>query len=206
MSISEFLQRNYRHINARETLAAAESYREHLETGGKMLISLAGAMSTAEIGISLAPLIRSGKVHAISCTAANLEEDLYNLLAHDDYSIVPHYRELSPADGLKLRNDGFNRVTDTCIPETVIRDVEADPAAKSQAEFDRCLANQIGVTDIAEMRFNGFYAAFLGATTSYPVNVLVACQCAGRGVGVGRLAVVDVADAVDNGDGLLAMG
>ena len=125
MSISEFLQRNYRHFNARETLAAAEAYREHLETGGKMLISLAGAMSTAEIGISLAPLIRSGKVHAISCTAANLEEDLYNLLAHDDYSIVPHYRELSPADELKLRNEGFNRVTDTCIPETVIRDVEA---------------------------------------------------------------------------------
>jgi len=78
MTISEFLERNYRHFNARETLAAAQAYRAHLDADGKMLISLAGAMSTAEIGISLAPLIRSGKVHAISCTAANLEEDLYN--------------------------------------------------------------------------------------------------------------------------------
>ena len=125
MSISEFLERNYRHFNARETLAAAQAYRDHLETGGKMLISLAGAMSTAEIGISLAPLIRSGKVHAISCTAANLEEDLYNLIAHDGYTVVPHYRELSPVDELQLRDAGFNRVTDTCIPEEVIRRVEA---------------------------------------------------------------------------------
>ena len=94
MSISEFLERNYRHFNARETLAAAQAYREHLDSGGKMLLSLAGAMSTAEIGISLAPLIRSGKVHAISCTAANLEEDLYNLIAHRDYKMVPGYRDL----------------------------------------------------------------------------------------------------------------
>ncbi len=124
MSISEFLERNYRHFNARETLAAAQAYREHLDAGGKMLVSLAGAMSTAEIGISLAPLIRSGKVHAISCTAANLEEDLYNLIAHRDYKMLPNYRDLSPADELELRDSGFNRVTDTCIPEQVIRDVE----------------------------------------------------------------------------------
>lgn len=124
MSISEFLERNYRHFNARETLAAAQAYREHLAAGGKMLVSLAGAMSTAEIGISLAPLIRSGKVHAISCTAANLEEDLYNLIANRDYRMVPDYRDLGPADELALRNEGFNRVTDTCIPEDVIRDVE----------------------------------------------------------------------------------
>ena len=124
MSISEFLERHYRHFNARETLAAAQAYRAHLDADGKMLISLAGAMSTAEIGISLAPLIRSGKVHAISCTAANLEEDLYNLIANRDYRMVPDYRDLGPADELALRNEGFNRVTDTCIPEDVIRDVE----------------------------------------------------------------------------------
>jgi deoxyhypusine synthase len=82
-------------------------------------------MSTAEIGLSLARMIRAGKVHAISCTAANLEEDIFNLVAHDEYRIVPHYRDLSVEDETELRDAGFNRVTDTCIPETVIRHLEA---------------------------------------------------------------------------------
>lgn len=123
-SITEFLEHHFRHFNARETLAAAQSYREHINNDGKMLVAMAGAMSTAEIGLSLAEMIRAGNVHAISCTAANLEEDVFNLVAHDEYRMVPEYRDLSPVDEVKLRDDGFNRVTDTCIPETVMRHLE----------------------------------------------------------------------------------
>ncbi len=122
--ICRFMEQNFKHFNARETVDAAASYREFVESGGKMLVAMAGAMSTAELGISLAEMIRQDKVHAISCTAANLEEDVFNLVAHDEYKLQTNYRDLSPADETKLRNEGFNRVTDTCIPETVIRELE----------------------------------------------------------------------------------
>jgi len=85
--------------------------------GGSMLVTLAGAMSTAELGISLAEMIRQGKVTGISCTGANLEEDIFNLVAHDHYERVPHYRELTAAEEQKLLERHMNRVTDTCIPE-----------------------------------------------------------------------------------------
>lgn len=120
MSISAFMEKHFRHYNARETLAAAKGYRRHIEQGGKMLVSLAGAMSTAELGISLAEMIRNDKVHAISCTAANLEEDLFNLFAHNDYRVIENWRALSAEDEVRLLKDGYNRVTDTCIPETVM--------------------------------------------------------------------------------------
>ena len=125
MSITQFMQRHFKHFNARETLEAAEAYCQHIEAGGKMLVSLAGAMSTAELGISLAEMIRQGKVHAISCTAANMEEDIFNLVAHDQYKMVPQYRDLSPSEETALRDAGMNRVTDTCIPETVMRYLES---------------------------------------------------------------------------------
>jgi deoxyhypusine synthase len=89
-----------------------------------MFLAMAGALSTGEIGISLAEMIRRGKVHAISCTAANLEEDVFNLFAHRDYRMVPEYRDLSPEDERELRDAGLNRVTDTCIPESVMRHTE----------------------------------------------------------------------------------
>ena len=88
-TIREFIHRNYRHFNASALMDAAVAYDEHLRDGGKMLVTLAGAMSTAELGVSLAEMIRKGKVHAISCTGANLEEDLFNLVAHDDYGDSP---------------------------------------------------------------------------------------------------------------------
>jgi deoxyhypusine synthase len=122
--ISDFLETNFLHFNARELVATAKGYRQHLNGGGKMLVTLAGAMSTAELGISLARMIREDKVHAISCTAANLEEDVFNLVAHDEYQMVPDYRDLSPADEQALLDRGFNRVTDTCIPESVMRHLE----------------------------------------------------------------------------------
>lgn len=124
MTITQFMDHHFRHFNARETVDASRAWRRHLDEGGKMLLAMAGAMSTAELGISLAKMIRAGKVHAISCTAANFEEDIFNLVAHDEYRMVPHYRDLSPEAELALRDDGFNRVTDTCIPETVIRHIE----------------------------------------------------------------------------------
>ena len=82
-----------------------------------MMITLAGAMSTAEMGIQLAELIRQDKVQIISCTGANLEEDIFNLVAHDFYERVPHYRDLTAADEQALLARHMNRVTDTCIPE-----------------------------------------------------------------------------------------
>ena len=119
------MEMHFRHFNARETLAAAQAYKAFVSDGGKMLVSLAGAMSTAELGISLAEMIRQDKVHAISCTAANLEEDIFNLFAHDEYQVIENWRALSAEDEARLQQAGLNRVTDTCIPETVMRHTES---------------------------------------------------------------------------------
>jgi deoxyhypusine synthase len=117
MKITEFLKHNYRHFNAAALIDAAEGYKTHLNEGGKMMVTLAGAMSTAELGISLAEMIRQDKVQIISCTGANLEEDVFNLVAHDYYERVPNYRELTPEQEQGLLERHMNRVTDTCIPE-----------------------------------------------------------------------------------------
>jgi len=115
--ISQFIAQHYRHFNAASLVDAAKGYEAHLKAGGKMLVTIAGAMSTAELGISLAEMIRQGKIHAIVCTGANLEEDIFNLVAHDYYERVPEYRDLSAADEEALLARHMNRVTDTCIPE-----------------------------------------------------------------------------------------
>ena len=117
MTIREFLARHFRHFNAATLVDAARAYTDHLDRGGKMLVTLAGAMSTAELGIILAEMIRRDKVHAICCTGANLEEDIFNLVAHDHYVRLPQYRYLKPQEEADLRDRGLNRVTDTCIPE-----------------------------------------------------------------------------------------
>ena len=115
--ITDFVRKHFRHFNAAALVDATDAYRKHLDGGGKMLVTLAGAMSTAELGISFAEMIRQDKVHAISCTGANLEEDIFNLVAHDYYERVPHYRDLTPTDEHALLARHMNRVTDTCIPE-----------------------------------------------------------------------------------------
>ena len=115
--VSAFIDRHFLHFNAAALKDAAEGYRRHIESGGQMLVAMAGAMSTAELGISLAAMIRAGKVHAIFCTGANLEEDVFNLVAHSHYERVPHYRDLTPRDEQALLDRHLNRVTDTCIPE-----------------------------------------------------------------------------------------
>ena len=115
--VSDFLKHHYRHFNAATLVDAAKAYSAHIDRGGKMFVTLAGAMSTAELGLSLAEMIRQGKVHGISCTGANLEEDLFNLVAHTHYERIPNYRDLSPQDEERLLEKHMNRVTDTCIPE-----------------------------------------------------------------------------------------
>ena len=115
--IADFLRHHYRHFNAAALIDAAQGYVDFVDSGNHMLLTMAGAMSTAELGISVAEMIRRGKVHAITCTGANLEEDLFNLVAHDHYVRVPNYRELGPQDEVALLNRHLNRVTDTCIPE-----------------------------------------------------------------------------------------
>jgi len=116
-SISNFLKHHYRHFNAASVIDAAEGWKHHLDGGGHMLVTLAGAMSTAEIGLSLAEMIRQEKVHAISCTGANLEEDVFNLVAHECYERIPNWRGLTAEDEAALLARHMNRVTDTCIPE-----------------------------------------------------------------------------------------
>ena len=115
--ISQFIERHFRHFNAAALVDAARGYTAHLNRGGKMMVCLAGAMSTAELGLSLAEMIRQDKVHLISCTGANLEEDVFNLVAHDFYERVPGYRQLSIQEEEGLLKRHLNRVTDTCIPE-----------------------------------------------------------------------------------------
>jgi deoxyhypusine synthase len=124
-SISRFVHHHYRHFNSAALVDAADAYVRHLNDGGVMFMTLAGAMSTAELGLSLAEMIRQEKVHAICCTGANLEEDIFNLVAHDHYVRVPHYRELTADDEEDLLGRHLNRVTDTCIPEEeAIRRIE----------------------------------------------------------------------------------
>ena len=116
-AVSQFIESHFLHFNAAALVDAAKGYENQLEGGGKMLVSLAGAMSTAELGKTFAEMIRQKKVHIISCTGANLEEDVMNLVAHSHYKRIPNYRDLTPQQEWDLLQQGLNRVTDTCIPE-----------------------------------------------------------------------------------------
>lgn len=116
-SIRDFIEKHYLHFNAAALVDASKAYEAHLDKGGKMMVTLAGAMSTAEMGKLLARMIREDKIHIISCTGANLEEDIMNLVAHSHYERVPHYRHLTAEQESELLSRGLNRVTDTCIPE-----------------------------------------------------------------------------------------
>ena len=116
-AVSRFIEGHYRHFNAAALLDAAKAYRRQMEEGNWMMVTLGGAMSTAELGRSLAVMIRQNKVHVICCTGANLEEDVFNLVAHNYYRRIPEWRDLDPTDEQKLLESHLNRVTDTCIPE-----------------------------------------------------------------------------------------
>lgn len=136
--IRDFIRTHFRHFNAAALRDAAEGWVKHLEAGNKMFLTLAGAMSTAELGLSLAELIRKDKVHAISCTGANLEEDVFNLVAHEHYVRIPDWRALTASDEVKLLEQGLNRVTDTCIPEEqAMRRIEKQILARWKAANEK---------------------------------------------------------------------
>jgi len=144
--VSTFMEFHYRHFNAAAMMDAVHGYEKHLDGGGKMMVTLAGAMSTAELGLSFAEMIRNGKVHAISCTGANLEEDIYNLVAHDHYERIPDWRALSRQDEKKLYDKHLNRVTDTCIPEeAAMRKIWSIMAAEwqeAETKGERCFPHE----------------------------------------------------------------
>jgi len=124
MNIREFMEEHYLHFNAGELSRCSSSLREFLDGGGRLIVTLAGAMSTAEIGRSLAPAIRAQKVHAICCTGANLEEELFSLVSRSKYESISNWRDLTAQDDADLRDRGMNRVTDVAIPEEAFRGLE----------------------------------------------------------------------------------
>ena len=125
MSIREFVDSYFFHFNAGEVKRAAQSLTTHIESGGKIFLTLAGAMSTARLGKTLSPLINAGYIAGISCTGANLEEDLFLLTANTHYVTVENWRDLSAKDDARLLDRRLNRVTDVCIPEEqAIRAIE----------------------------------------------------------------------------------
>ncbi len=117
LPILDFVLTNYKNFNSRATRDALIAYWRHIESGGKMFWSVAGAMSSAQLGITLAPAIRAGLIHGMSVTGANLEESLFRLVAHHGYKDFPDYRYFTKQDDTKILNDRMRRVTDTSIPE-----------------------------------------------------------------------------------------
>ena len=165
--LSQFVEHHYRHFNAASLVDTAEGYKKHVDEGGKMMITLAGAMSTAELGLSLAEMIRRDKVHAIVCTGANLEEDIFNLVAHDYYERVPHYRHLTARDEQALLNRHMNRVTDTCIPEMeAMRRIESVVLERRSRDF-------------VEKRLMLVTMTILGGASSVPSEIAVAAEAGG---------------------------
>ena len=117
LPILEFVLKNYKNFNSRATRDALVAYWRHVERGGKMFWAVAGAMSSAQLGITLAPAIRAGLIHGMSVTGANLEESLFRLVANHSYKDFPEYRYMTKQDDTKILNDRMRRVTDTSIPE-----------------------------------------------------------------------------------------
>ena len=117
LPVLEFIARNYRNFNARATRDATFAYWDHVKAGGRMYWAMAGAMSSAQLGITLAPAIRAGLVHGLSVTGANLEESLFRLVAHDSYKDFPEYRYFTKRDDTRILKQRMRRVTDTSIPE-----------------------------------------------------------------------------------------
>ena len=117
ISVLGLFQRLFHNFNARQMKDATLAFKKHLDAGGKMLVAMGGAMSSAQLGITLAPMIKEGKIHMISCTGANLEESVFRLVAHKSYKDYPDYRYFTKEDDEAILERGERRVTDTTIPE-----------------------------------------------------------------------------------------
>ncbi len=120
MGVKDFMNEHYKHFNAGELARCSNSLDDFLSEGGRLIVTLAGAMSTAEIGRCLGPAIRQQKIHAICCTGANLEEDLFSLVSRSDYENITNWRQQTGNDDASLAKRGMNRVTDVAIPEKTI--------------------------------------------------------------------------------------
>jgi deoxyhypusine synthase len=159
--VGQFMQHHYRHFNSAALMDAAKGYERHLNEGGKMMVTLAGAMSTAELGLSLAEMIRQGKVHAISCTGANLEEDIYNLVAHNHYERIPDWRALTRESEQALYDRHLNRVTDTCIPEEEamrkIWSIMADEWSEAEKKGERFFPHEFFYNALRKKKFEPHY-------------------------------------------------
>lgn len=115
--VSAFALNTLKHTNGGSTMQAALWLKDHLDNGGKLVVTLAGALSSFQIGVTLAELIRQNKVHLVSATAANHEESYYRYVAHSHYAYIPRYTELTPDQEAELRDAGLRRITDTFLPE-----------------------------------------------------------------------------------------
>ena len=159
--ISKFMEQHYRHFNSAAMMDAAKAYKTHLADGNKMFVTLAGAMSTAELGLSLAEMIRQDKIHGISCTGANLEEDIYNLVAHDHYVRIPNYRDLTAEQEHDLLKRNLNRVTDTCIPEEEamrkIWRIMEEEWLEAEAKNERCFPHEFFYRALLKGKFKQHY-------------------------------------------------
>ncbi len=166
-TITELIEDHYHHFNARELKAAAQAYRAHIEAGGKMMVTLAGAMSTAGIGKILAPAIRQGWVHGITCTGANLEEDAYRLIGHDRYEPLPDWRGLRKEDEKALYDRKMNRVTDTAIPDDIMIDLEGQLLYRWQAASNSNRSDLPAAFMLDALRDNDLRPKFQAAEESW---------------------------------------
>ena len=156
-------QKLFHNFNARQMKDATVAFKKHLDDGGTMLVAMGGAMSSAQMGITLAPMIREGKIHAISCTGANLEESVFRLVAHDSYKDYPDYRYFTKEDDEKILERGERRVTDTSIPEEeafrvvepIILKLWKDAEAKSERYFPHEYFYQILLSDELKGKYEG---------------------------------------------------
>ncbi len=136
-AVSDFINFSMLHFNAGMLKEAGAAWADLIDAGGQMFLAMAGALSTAEIGRVLAEMIRQKKVSAISCTGASIEEDVFQLVAHDAYEHFPDYQNLEPKDDAKLAARHINRVTDTGIPETQAMTVIEDKMLELWQQADR---------------------------------------------------------------------
>ncbi|GGB11299.1 deoxyhypusine synthase [Brucella endophytica] len=117
LPILEFVCQDYHHFNAGALKRAILDYHRHVSAGGKMFWALAGALSTARLGIVLAPAIRNGLIHGLSVTGANIEESLLQMIVGEKYKFDWDYRYLKLEDDANYEAQGMARVTDTLIPK-----------------------------------------------------------------------------------------
>ena len=56
--VSKYAELTLKHCNGGATLQAAEWLKAHLDNGGKLVVTISGALSSFQVGVMLAELIR----------------------------------------------------------------------------------------------------------------------------------------------------